>query len=119
MKRGYPISCKVEADLVISERQAEIEAAQKRRAMLDEMNRDLVRKAWEQKQQMLDRFLSSLLSKVRTMTYDAVTSVLASIREQETLQGRAVIQLKHLIEQLQTMNFYGDQDIDAILTGLH
>ncbi len=109
----------VEADVVISERAAEIEAAQNRKRQLEEMNRDLVRKAREQKQEMIDNFLSSLLTQIRTLTYDAVTSVLASIQEQETLQGRPVIQLKNLIEQLKTMNFYGDQDIDTILTLLH
>jgi hypothetical protein len=107
------------AENVITQKQAEIEAAQKRRVMLEEMNRDLVRKAREQKEAMIDGFLTSLIVQMRSLTYDAVTSVLQSIKQQDTLQGRPAFQLKHLVEQIQQMNFYGDQDIDGILTTLY
>ena len=104
---------------LMTTRQAEQQAARERARMLEVMNRDLVQKAREQKEALLDTFVTSLLTQLRSTTYDAVTSVLASIKQQETLQGRPAIQLKHLIDELNTLNFYGDGDIDTILTTLH
>ncbi len=106
-------------DETITVRQAEIEAARVRKVQLEEMNREIVEKTRQQKTAMVDTFLTSIVAQLRTLTYDAVTSVLASIKDQESLRGRPVIQLQHLIEQLKNLNFYGDQDIDAILTLLH
>ncbi len=108
-----------EVDETVSAKSAEIEAAQARKRQLEEMNREIVQKTREQKSAMVDSFLTSIVAQLRTLTYDAVTSVLASIKNQEHLRGRSVQQLQHLIKQLEGLNFYGDQDIDTILTLLH
>ncbi|MGH2505872.1 MAG: hypothetical protein ACRDHZ_00395 [Ktedonobacteraceae bacterium] len=108
-----------EPETWLSEQGAKQAAALKRRELLLEMERDLVSQARAQKKNMIDQFLESLLIQTRTITYDAVTSVLASIQREETLQGRPVIQLKALIEKIQQLNFYQDNDIDRMLTSLH
>jgi hypothetical protein len=104
---------------IYTQREAEIAAAQERKQMLDAENRDLVRKVRQQKEAMIDSFVTSLVVQLRNLTYEAVTSVLTSIKKNNTLQGRPVIQLLDLIAQIRHLNFYSDQDIDAILTTLH
>ncbi len=106
-------------DSELLQKEQERTAMEQRRILLDQMNRDLIAKAREQKAAMIDSFLTSMVTQMRSLTYEACSSVLASIKEQETLQGRPVIQLKNLVEQLRNLNFYGDQDIDSILTLLH
>lgn len=103
----------------MSEQEMRKEAAEKRRAALTEMEEDLVRQVRTQKQNMIDSFLQSLMVQLRTLTYDTVTHVLKSVNREETLQGRPAIQLKNLIKQLEEMNYYGDRDIDGILTKLY
>lgn len=103
----------------MSEQEMRREAAEKRRTALLEMEEDLVRQVRTQKQNMIDSFLQSLMVQLRTLTYDTVTNVLKSINREETLQGRPAIALKNLIKQLEEMNYYGDRDIDGILTRLY
>ncbi|MEO9029385.1 MAG: hypothetical protein ABI413_11290 [Ktedonobacteraceae bacterium] len=108
-----------EPDAWLSEREMKRAAATKRQEMLMQMERDLVDQARSQKKNMIDQFLESLMIQTRTITYDAVTSVLASIQKEETLQGRPAIQLKELVKKIQQLNFYEDADIDRMLTSLH
>ncbi|MGH2481678.1 MAG: hypothetical protein ACRDHW_18660, partial [Ktedonobacteraceae bacterium] len=103
----------------MSEQEMRREAAEKRRAALLEMEADLVCQVRTQKQNMIDSFLQSLMVQLRTLTYDTVSQVLKSVNREETLQGRPAIQLKNLIKQLEEMNYYGDRDIDGILTKLY
>jgi hypothetical protein len=103
----------------MDEQEMRREAAEKRRAALLEMEEDLVRQVRTQKQNMIDSFLQSMMVQLRTLTYDTVTQVLKSVNREETLQGRPAIQLKNLVAQLKEMNYYGDRDIDGILTKLY
>ena len=108
-----------EPEEILSEREARRAAAQKRKELLLQMERDLVERARAQKKTMIDQFMNSLMIQTRTITYDAVSSVLASIQKEDTLQGRPVIQLRELIKKIEQLNFYQDRDIDRMLTNLH
>ena len=102
----------------IQRREQEQAAEAQRLAMMEAMNRDLVDQARRQKRQYIDAFFTSIVAQLRNLIYDAVTNVLASMQEQDTLQGRPVIQLKNLIEQIRTLNFYGDADVDQVIERL-
>jgi Protein of unknown function (DUF3150) len=102
----------------IQRREQEEAAEAQRQAMMEAMNRDLVDQARRQKRQYIDAFFTSIVAQLRSLIYDAVTNVLASMQEQETLQGRPVIQLRNLIEQIRSLNFYGDGDVDQVIERL-
>ncbi len=106
-------------DTVFTKQEAERAAAQEYKHELDAANRELLAKVRAQKEAMIDSFITSLVARLRHMTYEAVTSVLKSIKDNDTLQGRPVIELKGLIEQYKALNFYGDGDVDRILTTLY
>lgn len=98
--------------------QADIEAAEKHKAALLEMNRDLEEKIRQQKESQIDGFISAVMGQLRNLTYEVVSSVLTSIEKQKVLDGRPVFALKNMVEQLGQLNFYGDQDIEMIISSV-
>lgn len=108
------------------EREARLEAeVREREAKLREeqmlrMNLDLVRSAQSRKEQLVEQFFGTLVVQLRSLTYDVATDVLASIRRQdgETVRGRSVMQLRNLVDQVKSLNFYGDRDVEAIMSRL-
>ena len=102
----------------IQRREQEQSAEAQRLALMEEMNRDLVDQMRRQKREHIDAFFTSVVAQLRSLIYDAVTNVLASMHEQETLQGRPVIQLRNLIEQIRSLNFYGDTDVEQVIERL-
>ena len=108
-----------EPETWLGEREAKRAAAEYRRDTLMQMERDLVAQVRSQKKSMIDQFLESLMVQTRTLTYDAVTSVLQSVQKEDSLQGRPVIQLRELIKKIEQLNFWEDSDIDRMLTSLH
>jgi len=94
----------------------EEEAARERQRMLAAMNRDVVEKARQQKEELIDTFLADLVKQLRGLVYDVTTNVLASIQtNQGRLVGKASVQLSNLIEQVASLNFFGDQEIDRMI----
>lgn len=88
------------------------QGARRRQELMEQMNRDVVKKAKEQKQRLVDEFLTTMITQLRGLLYDATTNVLYSLKKHESLQPRAVVQLKNLVENLSLLNFYGDQDVE-------
>lgn len=86
-----------------------------RQVMMQAMNEDVVRKARQQKEERIDQFLTTVITQLRGLLYDATTNVLASLKKRERLQPRAVVQLKNLVENLQQLNFYGDVDVERAM----
>ncbi|MGB8346595.1 MAG: hypothetical protein WCD86_17040 [Ktedonobacteraceae bacterium] len=101
---------------VTEEEQVELrfrqEAARQRQRLLDEMNRDVVKKAREQKERLVDAFLTTVITQLRGLLYEATSNVLSSLKKHDSLQPRAVVQLKNLVEQITQLNFYGDRDVE-------
>jgi len=84
--------------------------------MLAAMNRDVVEKARQQKEELIDTFLADLVKQLRGLVYEVTTNVLASIEtNQGRLVGKASVQLSNLIEQVASLNFFGDQEIDRMI----
>ena len=107
---------------VTSEEQRELRwlqaGTQQRQEMMREMNRDVVEKAQEQKKRLIDDFLTTVVSHLRAIIYDATTNVLAALKKHETLPPRSVVQLKNLVEQISLLNFYNDRDAERIMNAL-
>jgi hypothetical protein len=116
------LQAQLERDRFYTERerlQAELRAArsagewQERR--LQEMNRDVLAQAQRQKEELVDGFLRDIVVQLRTLVYQATTDVLAAIQKNEGLPPRSVAQLNNLVRQVQALNFYGDEDVEAMV----
>ena len=83
-----------------------------RQAMMQAMNEDVVRQARAKKEERIDEFLTKITSEVRGLLYEATTNVLASMRKNDTLPPRSVVQLKNLVQTLNRLNFYEDRDVE-------
>jgi hypothetical protein len=86
-----------------------------RQAMMQAMNEDVVRKARQHKEERIDQFLTTVVTQLRALLYEATTNVLASLKKHERLQPRAVVQLKNLVQNLELLNFYGDKDVERAM----
>jgi hypothetical protein len=91
--------------------------AQAREWQRQQMQRDVLSQAQAKKKTVIDSFLASIVTQLRSLTYDAVTDVLASIerRGDGKFPPRSLRQLKNLVEQIGQLNFYGDQDIERFM----
>lgn len=84
----------------------------------EQMQRDLLQQAQEKKKSAVDAFLATIVVQLRSLTYDAMTDVLASMerRDDGKFPPRSVMQLKNLVAQISQLNFYGDQDLERAMT---
>jgi len=82
-----------------------------------QMQRDVLDQAQAKKRTVIDTFLTTIVTQLRSLTYDAVTDVLASLerRGDGKFPPRSLTQLKNLIEQITQLNFYGDQEIERCM----
>lgn len=98
---------------------AEVKAAQSaaevKQRMLEEMNRDVIEQARQQKESLVDDFLRNVVSQLRNLVYDATTDVLSAMTKKGSLPPRSIVQLKKMVEQVGSLNFYGDQEIDQMI----
>jgi hypothetical protein len=93
----------------------EVEQRAWQRSVLEQ---DLRAHAQERVSAMLDDFLSSVVGHLRVLTYDATCDVLATLQRHsnERLSPRSIVQLNNLLAQIRSLNFYGDADIDQMMT---
>ena len=80
------------------------------------IERDLRLQAQE-RLSMLDTFCTTLVSQLRSQTYDAMCNVLTTLqrRSGESLAAQSVKQLKNLLERVKGLNFYGDPEVDRMM----
>jgi hypothetical protein len=86
-----------------------------RQEMMRIMNEEVVRDARQQKEERIDAFFTKVVTQLRGLLYEATTNVLASLKKNERLQPRSVVQLRTLVENLQLLNFYGDKDVERAM----
>jgi hypothetical protein len=82
------------------------------------LEHDLRLHAQERVNAVLDDFLTTIVSQLRSFTYEATCDVLATLqrRSNESISPRSIVQLNNLLTQVRSLNFYGDADIDRIMT---
>ena len=111
---------RMEAELARDELWKEIairdEADRERRQKLARMNDEVVAEARRKKQQLIDTFLKDVVVQLRTTIYEATTDVLKTMQKnQGKLHPRSVVQLKNLIEQIGSLNFFGDDESSRMI----
>jgi Protein of unknown function (DUF3150) len=91
--------------------------AEGRAGLREQMQRDLLVQMQAKKKSVVDSFLTTIVAQLRSLTYEAVTDVLSSMerRGENSFPPRSLVQLKNLVEQLNQLSFYGDQDIERFM----
>lgn len=116
-----PLPSQIEDDLARvrksrREEDVQYEASRLKLDALRAMNDDVVRQAKEQKDKLIDTFLTDVAVQIRSLIYDTCTDVLASIQKNDgKLLGKSSGQVSNLIKAVEGLNFYGDSDIDGII----
>jgi hypothetical protein len=104
-----------EREKIWEETRAARSAAQWKEQLMKEMHQDVVEKARKQKEKLVDSFLRDVVVQLRSLVYDASTDVLAAIQKNANLPPRSVVQLRNLVDQVRSLNFYGDEEIEAMI----
>lgn len=91
--------------------------AQQREMQHSILEQDLRRHAKERVSAALDSFLSSVVSQLRTLTYNVCCDVLATLqrRNGESFAPQSVGQLSRLLESVQSLDFYGDTELEQMM----
>jgi len=105
------LEAEMERDELWKEIAIKDEADRQRRQMLAAMNDQVVAEARRKKQELIDTFLRDLVVQLRTTIYEATTDVLKTMQKNAgKLHPRSVVQLRNLIEQIGSLNFFGDDE---------
>lgn len=83
--------------------------------LMREMHRDVIDQARRQKKKLVDGFLNDVVVQLRGMVYDASIDVLGAIERNNNLPPRSVVQLKNMVDQIKSLNFYGDAEIEQMI----
>jgi hypothetical protein len=98
-------------------RAARTAAAWKEQLMKD-MHADVVEKARKQKEKLVDGFLRDVVVQLRSLVYNASVDVLGAIEKNASLPPRSVVQLRNLVDQVKSLNFYGDEEIEQMIAAV-
>jgi len=105
----------LQEDLAQAEKiKLETEAARANVKSLQAMNQDVIDQARAAKSQMIEGFLADVAKQIRSLTYDVTTNVLESMQKNKALVGKASVQLGNLVKSIRALNFYEDQEMEAM-----
>ena len=86
---------------------------------IDEIERDIRESISTQSEGMVSDFVTEILMRLRTMAYEGSSSIIASIdKNNGKLVGRASIKAHSLVDDLRKMNFYGDAELEEMVSQL-
>ena len=109
------LKAEVSRRAAVAGRDIQFEAEEKKRELLDRMNEEIVSQARSQKEELVEGFLSQIVGDLRAVTFEAASDVLGSIKRNETLVPRSVVQLRGVIDRLDKMNFLDDHEINKMI----
>lgn len=97
------------------EKAQEIKVEGERARRLAAMNAAVVREAQEQKEKLVDDFLTAIVGELRQRTYDVMQQALVTVKKNGQLQARTVVALRNWIDTVRALNFYGDKEISDMI----
>ena len=102
-----------EAETLTTSRQ-HLEQHARARAILEQ---DLRHDAQARVNAMLDNFLSSIVAQLRTLSYDAATDVLSTLKRRggDSFSPRSKVQLDNLLSRVRSLNFFADAEMDQMM----
>lgn len=93
----------------------ERQAIADREAKIEAMNRDVVESARKDAEETLAQFRNDLQRQLYGLVYDAITDIMASNSDKTAPHGRSHWQLQNLLEKVGKLNFFGNEEIGAML----
>jgi hypothetical protein len=84
------------------------------------MERDLQQQEARANRAMIDTFLTSIVAQLRQLIYEVATDVLFTLQKRTDgkFSPNSVKQLKNLVKQVKQLNFYGDEEVERLLSQL-
>jgi hypothetical protein len=83
-------------------------------ADLVNMRRAVLREQQETRSALVNEFLGSVQNELYSLINEALSDTLASLRKNESLNSRSVVQLKNVVKSISDLNFWGDRRIETI-----
>ena len=77
------------------------------------LRQDVLANAAADKRELVDGFRRDVVGQLRRLVYEAVTDVLAALERKPTLGASSARQLRHLLDQVEQLNFYDDSELSA------
>lgn len=102
----------LETDRIRNRRTAERELSDAEIAM----KREVVEAARRQKDELIGGFMKDVVSQLTTKVYEAATDILDTTSKNGNLHPRSVVQLQTLISRVRSMNFFGYEDVEKMLS---
>lgn len=99
-------------EIVQGAERASIRKAQKAEEAL---RLEVLEKARKEKDEKVTAFMRDLVAQLRGMVYKASTDILSTLDKNQKLHPRSVVQIRNLVETIDQMNFFGDQDVDQMI----
>ena len=96
---------------MIAEEEAAAAGIRNAVALKREMDRDVQARAKAQKEELIDDFFAQVKAQINALVYDTCMDVIASLQGRENVHPRSIVQLNNLVENLQRLNFWGDEDV--------
>ena len=81
--------------------------------VLRELNEDVLAQARQQKQELVTSFMRDVQGELRERVYGVVLDALSAIRKGQRWNSRSATQLRNLVETVQSLNFWNDEQIEA------
>jgi len=91
------------------------EAEERRRTLIDDMNREVLAQARAKKEALIDGFLAGLVAQLRGLIYQVSADVLGSMHGKDAVHNRSLGSLKELIGKVERLNFFGDSEAAAMI----
>lgn len=106
---------RLQQDTLWARVELEDQALRARQKQLEEMNRDVVAKARQQKEQLLMGFIRDMLAKVRLLFYNAMVDMIETTEKNQQLHPRSVVQLRNTIGQAEAWLTAGDSEMVQLI----
>ena len=74
----------------------------------------MLKEQQETRSALVNDFLGSVQNEIYGLVNEALSDTLASIKKNDSLTSRSVVQLKNVVEKLSNLNFWGDRRLDTI-----
>jgi hypothetical protein len=97
---------------------AAAEAEERRKRLIDDMNREVLAQARAKKEELIDGFLAGLVTQLRGLIYQVSADTLESMQGKATsdiVHNRSLGSLKELIAKVERLNFFGDAEAATMM----
>lgn len=94
---------------------AEADVQHYRRNAIEMVRQEVLASAQREKEKLIDGFLVDVARQLRGLVYDTVVSAYETTARNGRVHPRTAVQLRNLVQEVQRLNFFGDQEVDRMV----